>query len=108
MTLFRHPHLRVGAAAVAAFVVLLLLGAARGEGRLDPGVPASAPETTVPSDPGGGFDRRDGLPRQRGDGGFGGGDGPGPGPGGGVPGGGDVPGGTAPAPAPDTSGGGTT
>jgi hypothetical protein len=104
MTLFRHPHLRVGGAAVAAFIVLLLLGAARGEGRLDSGVPASAPETTLPADPDGGFERRDGLPRQRGGDGFPGG---GRGPGGNAPGGGTAPDGGL-SPAPGTSGGGTT
>jgi hypothetical protein len=99
-------HRCVGAASIAAFLVLLLLIATHGEA--DPAVPAGRPvatptvEPTQPApsqtapDPDGGFGRdRDGLrPRGGGGGGFGGG--------GGAPGGGGA------APAPSTGGGAQT
>ena len=52
-------HRRVGAVAIAAFVALLLIGAARGQGQVETGAPAVAtpsPDSTLPapegSDPG--------------------------------------------------------
>jgi hypothetical protein len=109
----RRAHLRVGAAAIASFVALLLLIA--GLGRADAGqaVPAGAPaaiptvppQQSTPTDPDPGFRRhRGGFGRRGGGGdepGFGGRGGGG---GGGIPGGGDPGGGVTPAP----STGGTT
>ena len=103
----RHgAHVRVGAIATAAFLILLLIHAARGPAAADPVVPAIAPATTptpaprqaAPADPL--PDDRGGFHHRGGDGGpgFGGGGGaiPAPDDGGGV------------APAPDNAGGTTT
>jgi uncharacterized membrane protein YgcG len=116
-------HRRVGAAAVTAFLVLLLLALIHRPAQAEPTVPVATPAATpsiqptqpgptqsLPADPdpdqGGGFDP-DRVPRdgERG-GGFGRGGGGGFG-GGGVPGGGSVPsdpGGGGAAPAPSTGG----
>ena len=123
----RSAHRRVGAATIAAFLVLLLLGATRGPAQADTTVPAPAataaptvePSQTLPADPntdpysepGPGFGReRDhdgpgfGQPGGGGDDGGGGG-----GFGGGAPdGGGSSGGGGSTAPAPSTSGGSQT
>ena len=95
----RSAHRRVGAAAILAFLALLLFGATRGPAQADPAVPVATPAATdpaqpLPDDPGPGFRDDHGGPGPRGDGdrdggGFGGGD-----PGGGA----------APAPAPSTGG----
>ena len=103
----RRAHLRVGAAAIASFVVLLLLLiASHGRAQADPSVPSIAPAATaqpqqsIPTDP----DPDPGFRRHRGFGGREHGGGPGFGgggvPGGGTPGGGEV--------APDPGAGGTT
>ena len=52
MTDNRNAYLRVGATAAAVFVALLLAGVARGEGPVDPGVPANATPTPESHDPG--------------------------------------------------------
>jgi hypothetical protein len=79
----RRAHRRVGAATIAAFLVLLLLGATRGPAEANTTVPAPAatpaptvePVQPIPADPDPGadpgFDRSDGD----GDGRFGGGGG---------------------------------
>lgn len=105
----RIAHRRVGAGAIAAFLVLLLASAVHSAADGDPAVPATVrttpstvepapaqPPQVVPGDPDPGFDRD-------GDGRFGGGERRG----GGLPDGGDPPGGGA-APAPSTSGGAAT
>lgn len=109
----RSAHRRVGAAAIAAFLALLLLAAVRGPAEA---APTSTPATTpnlpggaAPQDDDGFRGRRDGFGGPRGGGGGGRGDGDGGGFGG--PGGGQ----TAPAPTtpsepstpttPDTSAG---
>jgi hypothetical protein len=83
-------HRRVGAAAVLAFLALLLLGVTRTSASADPVVPAATPtvqpEQPLPREPAPGFRHRDHD-------GFGGGRGFG---GGGAPGGGGQ---TAPAPS---------
>jgi hypothetical protein len=105
----RRAHRRVGAAAIAVFLAILLVGALRHVAQADPSGPAVAPAGTVqptqPSEPAypGPYLHRDHR--------FGGGgDDPGFGGGGGQPGfgGGADPGagGSAPA-APSTSGGGS-
>jgi hypothetical protein len=110
----RSAHRRVGAATIAAFLVLLLLGATRGPAQADTTVPAPAataaptvePSQTLPADPNTdpGFGR-DGDHDHDGPGfghpGGGGGNG---GFGGGAP---DSGGGSAPS-APSTSGGSQT
>jgi hypothetical protein len=94
----RGAHVRVGAAAIAAFVVLLLLFAVHGSAATgDPAAPVAAPtvqpQQAAPSDPDPGFRRHRGGFGPRGNGGgepdFGGG------------GGGEAPGGVAPAPNTD-------
>ena len=105
----RGAHVRVGAVATAAFLILLLVLAARGPAASDPVVPATAPAATptptpqqatpadpIPDDPRerGGWHRRGG-----GEPGFGGGDG-----GGAIP----APDGGGVTPAPDNGGGTTT
>jgi hypothetical protein len=120
----RSAHRRVGAAAIVAFVALLLIGATRGPAQADSTVPAAtptgAPSQSAPdqrSDPAPGFRRDHHGPGGRDGGGgpgFGGGDGDrGRGfDGGGGDGGGSAPGGAAPAPAPaspaPSSGGSST
>jgi hypothetical protein len=104
----RGAHARVGVAATAAFLVVLLVLAARGPAAADPSVPATAPAATptvppqqaTPADPGPGFDHPRGGFRRRGGGG------PGFGGGGVAPAPDDGGGGLAPAP--DTGGGTTT
>jgi hypothetical protein len=118
----RLAHRRVGAAAIASFVLLLVVLAAVGRNAsADPAVPAGAPlatptpqaEQTAPGYPQPGFRHRGGGFGRRGGGGgepgFGGGGGiPDQGdPGGGIPDQGE-PGGGNLAPAPSTDGGGTT
>jgi hypothetical protein len=105
----RSAHRRVGAATIAAFLVLLLLGAMRGPAQADTTVPAPAataaptvePPRTVPADP----DPDPGFGREHDH------DGPGPGfggGGGGAPDSGGFGGGGSTAPAPSTSGGSQT
>jgi hypothetical protein len=105
----RSAHVRVGAVATAAFLVLLVILATRGPAAADPSVPATAPaatptvqpQQTTPADPDPGFGRPRGGFRRRGGGGV-----PGFGRGGGaVPAPDDGGGGLAPAPG---TGGGTT
>ena len=75
----RSAHRRVGAATIAAFLVLLLLGATRGPAQADTTVPATAaptvePSQTLPADPDPNTDPDRGFGHPRGDGGrFGGG-----------------------------------
>jgi translation initiation factor IF-2 len=123
----RLAHRRVGAGAIAAFVLLLVVLAAVGRSAAaDPSVPAGAPvatptpqaEQTAPGYPDPGYRHRGGGFGRRGGGGGGGGGEPGFGGGGipdqGAPGGGGgipdqgAPGGGNLAPAPSTDGGGTT
>jgi hypothetical protein len=88
----RSAHRRVGAATIAAFLILLLLGTTRGPAQAETTVPAPAataaptvePSQTLPADPGSapdpGFGRHDrggdGDGDGDGDGRFGGGGGP--------------------------------
>jgi hypothetical protein len=113
----RLAHRRVGAGAVASFVLLLVVLAAVGRSAsADPSVPAEAPVATPtpqaeqsapPGYPQPGFRHR-GFGRRGGGGGGEPGLGPrGRGGGGGIPDQGD-PGGGGVAPAPSTGGGGTT
>jgi uncharacterized membrane protein YgcG len=112
----RSAHRRVGAATIAAFLVLLLLGATRGPAQADTTVPAPAataaptvePSQTLPADPK--TDPDPGFGRENdhdhdGPGFGGGGGGRGGGFGGGAP---DSGGGGSTAPAPSTSGGSQT
>jgi hypothetical protein len=76
----RRAHLRVGAAATASFVILLLFLAIHGSAASDRITPAGAPTTQPqqvgPSDPDPGFrHRHDGFGRRGPDGGGGGDDG---------------------------------
>jgi uncharacterized membrane protein YgcG len=94
----RTAHRRVGAATIATFLVLLLLGATRGPAQAESTAPAPAPSQTVePTRPQQVVPQDRGLPRDHGDndddggGGFHGG------------GGGDGGGGGS-APAPSTGG----
>jgi len=108
----RSAHRRVGAAAIAAFLVLLLLALIHRPAQAEPTVPVATPAATpsiqptqpgpsqsLPADPdrGGGFDP-DRVPRGGGGGGFGRGGSGGPDSGGGFGGGGGA------APAPSTGG----
>jgi hypothetical protein len=110
----RSAHRRVGAATIAAFLVLLLLGATRGPAQADTTVPAPAataaptvePSQTLPADPNTDPDPGFGREHDHDGPGFGGGRGDrGGGFGGGAP---DSGAGGSTAPAPSTSGGSQT
>src|SRR4051794_45574 len=97
-----RAHRRVGAAAALAFLALLLLGATRGPAQAGSTVPVATPAApptiephqSAPVDPDPGFHHDHDRDGRDFDPGFGGGGAP--------------DGGTAPAPAPDSSGGTTT